>query len=1384
MTKDIDTLVESESLAATPQKVFSEAYNLSGLTSSVNNRTGSFQASVILAQLSRGLQCPASFNLILFVGAPNHYGNMVSGTAATAYFGFNVPRLVLTPIESRMYCANGAVEEIVVPTNNDENKLGMLYHRTKDMLIERVPQPPYPTPIWDDKYQVSYKNGTVEYYDKNGYLEKIISSAGHVLSFYYYSNNTLKKVSDEDENSIELNYVTQGDNTTLTVTQLIAGEKVERKVTISRIMRDSVAEYFVDNVTMPNSKELIRFLRSNILGQPYLGAIIQPTGLAQIVYHKAIKYSDTQDIYVVELLLEKDAGEYESAGTPQIKVKYDYSEHNFTGYTKGWTPISGVDNCIRHTTDYTYTVTEKHSDMTIERTFNRFHLLIKEITRDANGFNSQTDDYTYHVVAGDIRQQPHNYSFWKKLKTTFRRCESTREEFQERTHDDFGNLLSQKQASGIKIENKYYPENSTVEEGCPPDPKGYFQGYLKETVTSPNPNAEIKPENKVSTFKYSRVDGYSYNDPNTGRVVTPYMILPSVSIVNGVNTGDIFYKLKSEITTTENKIFVGVKYNIASTSAGCTCLEIYSWGFDERKVKVSTEYTAWKNSEGDSNRVIQLRGSSSFSLASGKVYTEVSAAGDTTKYEYNDQGFLTKKTSFFDTPAVEVERYEFQYWYKFSPPICQENRCKLTTANNQVFNYYYNRNGQLTYVELVGELESQILQKLTYNQQGLMETDTLYEKGVNGNSFDDITVESTTRYTYQMRNLILSEFADGTQEYLSENPVLRMQKRYSQPKGAVYLTFYNQYGLPGQSRVTFYESGSDVRSEATLEKNVYDGFGRLIEVTNSSGGVTSFEYDTLDRVVKEKVADAGFSPHQPNVTAYGYSSYIPVMDLPTRIESSIAQSQIMLAARTYDLLGRLEEQKTPGGVVEVVEKYLYSNSQSQQPSTVRINPGATPNENDGEMAYTYDPVTQLVTESVSRGISSIPVATSKFYYDNLTKQITRSTIESEGTQCVCKYTYNAFGSQLSMGTTTAKKGESYELTMRYSSSSKFVNFKDVMLESQQNQLKLKLSNGYDSIGRLTKRIYEAIKENKEIESFGMEIQVSVQYLPMSSGFGAGQVGSIVVLVLNPNSEVGTPPTKMEISFGYDQFAMEAYREYKINGVFVLRIENSFMPNLMLAKKVSKKTDTAIIHQTFSYHQSYGQLSLSTSGASPETSTSTSYTFNGLYRINTVVEPSATTQYTYLKDRVVSYRAGSEAIQGFSYDSRGNVMTDNSQSMLKYNAANQLVWFNRTGEQRYTYMYTPSGQLSQIESPTGEVNTYMYDEENLIGEMSGDLKALYLEVNGIRFGRYVQSAEIEQLELYAVEISGSVRCVCKYDSKGVELDKMYYNYSDYGERKEW
>ena len=54
-------------------KVFSEAYNISPLASSVNSRTGGVDISIPLAKISSGLQFPAAFTLAL-QSKPGHIG--------------------------------------------------------------------------------------------------------------------------------------------------------------------------------------------------------------------------------------------------------------------------------------------------------------------------------------------------------------------------------------------------------------------------------------------------------------------------------------------------------------------------------------------------------------------------------------------------------------------------------------------------------------------------------------------------------------------------------------------------------------------------------------------------------------------------------------------------------------------------------------------------------------------------------------------------------------------------------------------------------------------------------------------------------------------------------------------------------------------------------------------------------------------------------------------------------------------------------------------------------------------------------------------------------------------------------------------------------------
>lgn len=55
-------------MSATNLGFISEAYNDEALKTGINAQTGSFQASITLAEISAGIQFPASFSLNLIIG--------------------------------------------------------------------------------------------------------------------------------------------------------------------------------------------------------------------------------------------------------------------------------------------------------------------------------------------------------------------------------------------------------------------------------------------------------------------------------------------------------------------------------------------------------------------------------------------------------------------------------------------------------------------------------------------------------------------------------------------------------------------------------------------------------------------------------------------------------------------------------------------------------------------------------------------------------------------------------------------------------------------------------------------------------------------------------------------------------------------------------------------------------------------------------------------------------------------------------------------------------------------------------------------------------------------------------------------------------------------
>ena len=183
---------------------------------------------------------------------------------------------------------------------------------------------------------------------------------------------------------------------------------------------------------------------------------------------------------------------YPGAEQPPIETRYQYDGNNFLGRNAPdlvW-DNNGKDNLYRVLSDYTYWTTEQLWDTasnsarrSITRTFNRFHLITEELTRQGDCVKRVTTDYP--VLAGQpFEQQPAQCQLPASVTSAWYLHSEpghVREDVVTTTYDEHGNLVLRVEANGVSETSEYYP--AAGEDGCPADPHGFVRHLKSRTVT-------------------------------------------------------------------------------------------------------------------------------------------------------------------------------------------------------------------------------------------------------------------------------------------------------------------------------------------------------------------------------------------------------------------------------------------------------------------------------------------------------------------------------------------------------------------------------------------------------------------------------------------------------------------------------------------------------------------------------------------------------------------------------------------------------------------------------------------------------------------------------------------------------------------------------------
>ncbi|MDI2145867.1 hypothetical protein KBJ94_27870 [Pseudomonas sp. ITA] len=1321
--------------------VKSEAFNFSSLSSSVNERTGGVDVSVSLGRISRGLQDPATFELLIYSNPGNPSSN---------FYGFGGNWLINSPridfLNKVIYFGSGK-------TARYTGNFVLEYRRLKDIRIESKRIVDGSASYWNTV--ITHKNGTVEYYNELGAITQLVSASGHRLHFTYVSEpgeiyQVLSEVHDDNGNQLSIDYGETSPGSTervITVTQLVAGERSVTKVYIQRDVNRDI----VKSISLPNNFAQ-RFHFDYIAQddrQVYLSRITTPTGRVQEFAYTSINYNSTQTIKVVSTLTTRGNNPVQS---DQSIVTYEYGNNNFTGYPLVNTQVQGRDNCIYRDDDFTYVVTEVHDDVRFKRTFNRFHLLVSEELLDAQTqVQHVLTSYTYPTVEGqDINAQPNNFSLWTRKTTKYANpAGDIREVYEARTFDLYGNLVSHRDESGLTTTNVYYPADSSLQEGCPPTPDGYYVCHLKRS--------QIKPEGSTSDmktleFKYKKVDGFSYTSPvlaDPPTIVRPYMTCIVESKVNGIILSTADYISATENTAATARVFVGMPLweRIPSQDKPYNITYSYSMVGHQAKVQATHRST---DAEG---AVLEKTTEKTFSLCSGLTAEERDFTGAITQYQYDAENRLIKKTRFFGTAWQQEEHYSHEYYKNIDATYGYQNVTVTTTATGMQHIHYTDFNDQLTYaLEAIPGGEAYCVKSQQYFNNGLLAAQTEYDKVLEPHG-NEITLNNTTRYTYAARELIQISHPDGTRDILSRNKVLNTQD-HRQRGGARYRTAYDNAGhVLSLAAITEGEHGEIT---TYLEQATYDGFGRKVTSVNRTGGRSNYAYDNFDRLLYETVHDTDGNG-RTDTTTYTYDTDLQNMNLAVAVSSRTSlneeQDVIVQASRAYDGFGRLIEQDQ--------QKFSYAQPYYDQPSR------DYDLYNAANTVTVFD-ATTLLPNTVTQTLAESPETLRSYSYDKSTGAITQAQIAYSGVETArFQYSYNAKG-LLTQTQRTYTNGGSITTAKTYSASGQRVMTSTNLLGTLQHY-------GYDYLGRLWTKKYDGL---------GIRLGASYHHL----------TGLLTRLTLEGDTFLGGSRYLAILEFEYDAGHFESRRTLEIflNGTMqtVLDTATERGANECITSRNLSKGASATDNIRYAYTAlgAYGHLSASTRTQGTASPVQTRYKFAGGQRFSSVETTGQdTVHYNYHYDRVSSLRWG-ENTRFISSDVAGNLIDGPEASpharRLNYDASNSLVSCHLpdTGK-TYAYRYEPLGNLSQIQHGE-EFITYIYDNDTVIGEVSGNVKTLYLSFGDYLLGRYVQRGNQVALEIFGTDAAGTVRSVTTCLPGEQSLPTAYHDYSDFGERRDW
>lgn len=830
------------------------------------------------------------------------------------------------------------------------------------------------------------------------------------------------------------------------------------------------------------------------------------------------------------------------ANQPQVRTDYMFSSNNFLGNNTGisWED-NGEDNLYKATgADYLYDATATHYQgdkpaYTVKTSFNRFHLMVEQVTTQNDCIETQTLGYP-EIANRQFKDQPNNFQLVETTTTSWRKGlgSPSREEVEVTYYDQHGNLVEKREANGKRTVMSYYPAADDPEK---------FERMLKTEEVIPGAG-EAGAETLRNEYRYQLVasrdkDGYARgaslrcheqqlrvrDETQLSALDTCYHDEPLNLLEHG-RPREQKLTLNGKVTLTE---YAYSEVSVEGHPAVQT--EETLTGFDHGSPLPARELKYAKGNKEELARHAQKVSTLQHSILIGEPLLNYDDNKVQIAYVYDELRRVTRETV---DPNGDYEASR-NYSYYLSSDGQQAWQKQVDVKGVQTWSYVdgLNRAVRVTRQDpdfgptATAREQERLTYSASYDALGNLVKEVEYDW------LELKNLPLTTLYQYDDWRQRSSEMGPDKVRVCTQTDPVGLPDRLG-PVRKEWRESIKRKLLTGTTvtRLNLFEQPVDVErldskgARVSLHQYFYDGLGRTVREVDARGYETATTYDEFDRQVDQTLPD-GSMVHRD----YALHSKD---DLPTLIKVLDRTDGVdhVLGTQTFDGLDRMIESVTGGRV-----RTLLYGIGLRQPEAV-----ITPAEN--RIDYEYVP--QLGEEPLSRRTLG---QAADYVYDEHNGRLLHCTENDE----TLEREYFSTGELKVEKRQNSDGTDAYEMVYVHSLKGRMLSYTDVLGKTQ---------------------IYE-------YNPFGQLQQTTLENITSTFGYDAlGRTASILTETEDPDGSVRS----LETTLFYDEFDREVRRRFDF-GDAVQTLEQTYNEVDGIDSKTlteGEEDGRRLRHETFEY----------------------------------------------------------------------------------------------------------------------------------------------------------------------------------------------------------